>query len=519
MIHKILSRGIINSVLEGKRDSVTDLPLVTDLKTEGSKTVAPMHYDKVHIAGQDKAVLKGYSGPLKSMYEPSAFSSSALPGKIALGVKGITKHGQLALDFIHPTRLAWRMEGHQVTSNWLRGDMLPHLKRFRALYENSPSTIQAMVKHGELTASEAKEIEADRPYMDTLIEGGINISRHIDNAYGDTIKNLPIFKQANKWVFDVFSKGVISKLGVEFYKGSLEARDMTIAQDKASGYKVRDQVIKDIHNSFGNYGRQGFLKNRTFQDMSQLVALAPGWEQAELRSDLAAAKQFMEMPVESFKQKKVILGNLARTKLGMAMVALTTFQIANMAMNNGEPTWESSKHTPGGKGHEWDLYVPFGNKGKGYYVSPWRIPAALTATIYDYVKRGRDPLESMAQWAENKLSGVGRAADAVVLGRGPMGSKLVGEKQRLKTAGEELLPIPIQIKDVLKPGAEEEIGKQMLATVTGVQPEAAGVSPEEKARRYRVQQIYELQSQLRHTKVPSERKAILQQINELRNKK
>lgn len=517
MTSKILSKQIFNKMFEGKQDTLTGKAIKADLVEEGGKSRPPSGYDVVHIAGQDVAVLKGYSGPIKAMFSSSELGEEGVLGRGLLATKGISKAGQLGLDVIHVPRVGWRLAGHMATANWLEGDFLPHLRRSKLLYENSPSTIQAMVKRGELKASEAKEIEADRPYMDSLTGGGINIYKHMDNVYGETIKQLPGLKQVNRFVFDYFSRSVISKMSVEFYKGALEQADTTLEKDAASGYKVRNQVVKDIHNSFGNYGRQGFLKSRTLQDMSQLVLLAPGWEQAELRSDFVAAGQLVKGAVESVKQKKLVLGNLARVKLGMAAVALTSGQIASMMMNDGEPTWEVAKNRKDGQGHEWDTYFPFGNKGKGYYVNFWKIPAALTATIYDYQKRGRDPVEAWAQWSENKLSGPARASEALLLGRGPMGSKLVGGTQRLKTAGEELLPIPLQLKDVTKPG--EDLTRQGIATVTGVQPEAAGVSVEEKARRMRVSKIYELQAQLRHTKDPSQRKEILAQIKELRNAK
>jgi hypothetical protein len=192
-----------------------------------------------------------------------------------------------------------------------------------------------------------------------------------------------------------------------------------------------------------------------------------------VRSELDAYKEVADMPKNTIKHKKLVIGEMIRAKAIMTITGFALAEVFNQAMR-GKHIWENPEED-----RKWQAYL--GNYGgHDYWFDPWFMSMPISAMIKRYMKTGQSLDQAALRVVQNKTSAIIRAARVATEGQSSEGKPLFSFWERAGAAASELAPIPITLREALK---DEEAGyvRQIFATA-GIDPEKQGaVSPSAKA--------------------------------------
>lgn len=419
--------------LRGIMDPTDAKPLVTDVqyRTRGEGKpgyyVAPTGYTPREILpGVRIAVHEGYSRLFDALMGESRVAGTA-PGKVALEVAGGIKHGLLAFDTFHASRIAQK-------ELFLTGKV--SYKKGATILEYSDADLSRAVKEGEITQEMADYARQNRAAADQLLRAGLNVGRIQEALYSSGIRKIRGLGDFNKWVFEKLTRGAMLESGL------IEMERIAKANPGFTQEQVAMKVARDLNAYFGNLGRQGIFKSATFQDLARLVALAPQWVESMARTEIGGAKQLI---VDPLLKRNLAVGSIG-TGVGKGLLAyFVGTQLLNLA-TRGTFTWQNPE-----PGHKLDAWIPdTGGKGNGFFISPFSVVAELTHDMIRYSHSEPDILAAAARIASNKASPMMRAAKILLGGKDWDNSKIIGAWDKAKAAALALAPTPLPLSPLVK---------------------------------------------------------------------
>lgn len=438
---RVMNKAWVDS-LRNLNDPTTSTPIVGDVTIDPNGVMlAPAGYEvKSVLNGPPVAVHQGYAKLMDALTGTSQvanFEVMGLPvGEALLKGEASIKHGMLLFDTFHASRM---MQKAAFLSPSEFGPQLLNPKRFGkkgvSLLEYADRDLAEAVAQGEISPEIAKYVKANRADADLLLRRGLNVGQIQESLRSGIIKNIPLLgkylKGFNDWVFKKVTRGAMMQGAL------IEFERIQKANPSWSREKVADKVSKDLNAYFGNLGRQGVFKSKTFQDLSRLILLAPNWFESMARSEVYGYGQLGKAAVDTARgQPKV--GSVGK---GMANGLLAYFigtQVLNL-ITRGKPTWENEEED-----HKMDAWIPDATgKSPGFFMSPMSVPAEITHDFFRYrSKKHDDSAESAFQIAKNKMSPMARAVYVMATGDTYKG-KVNGTWNRAKQAAFSLVPVPI----------------------------------------------------------------------------
>lgn len=460
---KLVNRIQWGNALREVNDPTSNKPIVTDMvvQPKGTEVAPPGYRPNEIVPGVRVAVHEGYGPIFDALTGTSKLAELELKGipvgQIALNTGAAIKHGLLMFDTFHASRIMQKQLFLTGKLSWAKG---------KTLLDYSDSDLAEAVKQDLITQEMADYAKANRPTAELLLKEGLNVGRIQEALYADVVHNVPIIGTFNKWVFDKVTRGAMLESGI------IEFERVKKANPNLSDAEVARKVSRDLNFYFGNIGRQGLLKSKTFQDIARLVALAPQWVESMAQTEVRAYGQLAKAPFESAAKGQLVAGTLAKG-VGQGLVAyFIGTQLLNLA-TRGTFTWDNPE-----KDHKLDAWIPdvTGN-GPGFFLSPFSVVADVTHDFKRYAGREGE-LGAIAHIAKNKLSPLSRSASVLFSGEDYSGKKIYGTWERVKAAGWELTPIPIpassQVKGTEYPG---QVQRQLTSSL-GFKTEPAHHGPE-----------------------------------------
>ena len=265
------------------------------------------------------------------------------------------------------------------------------------------------------------------------------------------------------------------------------------------------QVVRDTNIYFGNIGRQGVFRSKTFQDLAKICFLAPQWFESMIRSEKGAVGQSIKAVGTLATMKKPVVGTLAKGTSALILATFAATQVANI-LSRGHPTWDNPEED-----HKLDAWVPSVGGGQGFWVTPFSLPMEVTHDIIRYTEKGMSPLKVGSQIMENKAAPLFRAAEVLKTGKDFTGQDVGSDAQRWKTAGMNLLPLPLPAQPFVKGGYPGQVQRQLMASA-GIKAEPAS-TPRSIVANLRRQFLYGIGKSQQPDYTPSEYQSLVQALN------
>jgi len=457
---RLVNRKLWSEGLRQVQDPTDGTPLVTDVirKTRGpggavSYDAPPGYTTREIIPGVRIAVHEGYSSYFDALTGTSRISGS-LPGKIALGLAGGIKHGLLAFDTFHASRIMQR-------ELFLTGKVA--YKKGQTLLEYSDADLNRAVQENLIPQETADWVRQNRPNADLLIKNGLNVGRVQAQIAPDIIRNIKVIGPFNKWVFEKLTRGAIMQSAL------IELERVSQAKPNVPKEQIARDVARDLNVYFGNLGRQGVFKSRTFLDLSNLVALAPQWVESMARTEVKGAYQAAKgLTVDPILNKTILTGSIGKGFAQGLMAYFVATQLLNL-FTRKKFTWDNEE-----KDHKLDAYIPdVTGKGPGFFISPFAVQAELAHDMIRYSHSEPTKLDAAVRIANNKSSPFLRAGKILITGKDWDRKKIIDNWERAKAAAFALAPTPIPLSTLTReqspPGS---LQKQITASL-GFKTEAA----------------------------------------------
>lgn len=433
---KLVNRLNWGNALRDVLDPTSGKPIVTALKKQPKGTEVPPagYVTSEIIPGVRVAVHEGYNAIFDALKGKSVIAEGEIAGvpvgQIALKGAGAIKHGLLAFDTFHASRIMQKQLFLTGRVGWKQG---------KTLLDYTDAELKEAIKQDLITPEMADYARQNRPTANLLIEEGLNVGRVQEALYADTVGKLPVIGRFNKWVFDKVTRGAMLESGImEFERIKRQNPEMS---DRA----VARKVSKDLNFYFGNVGRQGIFKSKTFQDFTRLLMLAPQWVEGMAQTEVRGFGQLAKAPIDSVRAGQIRAGTLAKG-VGQGLVAyFLATQLINLATRK-KPTWQNEE-----KDHKLDAWIPdVTGKTDGYFLSPLSVVAELTHDFIRYSSRKDTGLDVAAQIIDNKKSPFARAGTVLYSGKDYSGTKILGTWNRVKEAAWSLAPTPIPFQAGVK---------------------------------------------------------------------
>jgi hypothetical protein len=330
-----------------------------------------------------------------------------------------------------------------------------------------------MVSAGEVPAEWARQAISNKQKINALVDAGYNIGGISDALHSDVIHSLPGLGHFNKWLFGQFQRGAMTEVGL------LELQRLQEARPNLTQAEAARQVAKDLNVRFGNLGRQGVFKSRTFQDLARTLFLAPQWNEGLIRSELGAVKQAGEFIKDTAQGKKIYGGVLLRSVGAMALMQFVANQLINMG-TRGKPTWENPEE---GEGAKLSALIPdkVGN-GPGFFLHPIGLAAETTHQLTEGYSKSGDFLKTLNRYAKSRSSAAMRPVLTFLTREDFLGRKIKPDNLWGEIVN-SAIPKPIGGEAIVQGAKEVATGvpsetypgqfqKQMMASV-GVKTSAA----------------------------------------------
>jgi hypothetical protein len=424
--------------LEDYKSPVSGMPMVVQPRwDEATRQYLPpsADYELVKVFGRQKpvAVLAGADARfIENITAPSWFDRNTGAAN-ALAVSQYLKHSVLMGDFFHLARVSY----YAAAISGRQARMMPG---WAALHIRE-SEIPVAVRKGVISQKTADYLNEKLPFNNNgrpqvvsrirlarmFSQAGFNVNRIGDALYKDLVRSIPLIGTYNKFLFDRFTPGLMMDSAIrEFQRVSAASPD----EDSAV---VMRKISKDLNYFFGSIGRQGWIKSATAQDAARMVALAPQWLEGLVKKEVSPARWLISGGREHGTSARAMARGLA------AMFVLT--QVSNL-ITRGKPTWDNEE-----KDHKWD--ADFG----GVWVSPLSVFNELTHDILRLSETKPKVWDAVKQVGENKLGFYGRVAVVLATDRSPSGEYITTTPGVIKSAAEQLLPVPISFGKAIHAGA------------------------------------------------------------------
>jgi hypothetical protein len=427
------------------KDEVTGAPIAVPSKTVNGKEM-PELPEGVHgsqyvelkgVDGKNIYVLHGFDRLFRQLTEPSAISQW-LPTRAALGLSQFLKHTALVGDLFHASRVA-------LYSRAIMGLGVDSYAPGWAALEFSPKNLEAAVRSGAVSPESYKwcmekvptNFNGKKGVMTRtelaleLQKRGLNVGQIQDAIYKDLVRHWPVLgnylDKYNKWLFDKMTRGLMTRSAIH------EFERISKLDPSGDSHKIAMGVSRDINNMFGSIGRQGWVKSRTWQDVTRMMFLAPQWAEGLVKKDFAVPYKLMTGmhnggAAKMLKGQETLGRGVARGLVGMAVLT----QVLNM-ITKGKPTWENED-----KEHKWDAYL-----GDGVYLSPLAVYNEMVHDFTRYMETKPKMWDAIQTIGENKLGFYSRAALVLATDKSPTGEYHTTTAGVLGAAAKTILPIPI----------------------------------------------------------------------------
>lgn len=419
----------------------------------------PLGYETVNAGGDDLIVHKQYAGLFKALYGQSALRQST-PGRLLVKYAAAHKSISLAIDTYHAVRMTAKAAFYGHTFGYDRG---------LSLLEYSDRDLSRAVSSGDVTQREADYARRMRPMADELIKAGLNVGRFSDNIAADINFHVPGTAALNKWIFEKLSRGAMLQSAINGYEYNLK-RFGELGREG-----VARRTAKEVNEVFGNLGSQGLFKNKTFQDISRLIFLAPQWTESQARAELRGLGQVARIPVDAARGR-LRVGFVARGMATSFVALLAMNQIVNFA-SRGQFTWDNKE-----EGHKLDAFIPGGKRG--FWFNPFEIAAEFTHMAMRYWAKGERGADIASHLASNKLTGVTRGAMEAFSGRDYGGRPFLSDADRYRAAATDLIPMPFAATAGLEKDPRQPLGYRLSRQSGSMEKQAlqsfgVKVTPEE----------------------------------------
>jgi hypothetical protein len=423
-------------------DPKTNQPIFQNFKMEKradgtSYPVAPEGYTLEHLGSQTVAVQKGYEGVATALTDPSLWMRNGA-GRFLMQANAFGKSGRLMIDTFHAGRIAMWQAAIKAAS-LKPANPLPSYRKGQILLDYTESEIRKMAEAGEIPKEWVQPILDAKPAHNLMLKTGFNIGRISDNLHQEWVRSVPLAGRFNRWVFDQFQRGVMSELWQLEYKRLKSARPNMSAEAAAS------QISKDLNTRMGNLGRQGWFKSRTMQDTARLLALAPGWNEGLIMSELGAVRQLGSAVKAAGQGQRLYAGTLLRSVGGMSAMIFVANQAINYA-TRGHPTWDNPEEGIGAKLSAW-IPDPFG--GPGFFLNPLSLPAETAALLLRRYEKDQNALDPLNDYIRSRMS-YAAAPVAVELQRRDQIGRPIREEDVPKEMARSILPFPIGFDTYLR---------------------------------------------------------------------
>lgn len=418
-----------------KTPSPTDgKPIIGEMeqrKTLSGKTEAsiPRGYSVVQAGGQPLVIHNDFAGLFRNLYGSSALRNNAA-GRAAIKAAALVKHGTLAVDTFHIGRMLFKMAtaggGGPFTAR--NGHLAWNIHKGRALLEYNDADIGRAQAMGDITKKEADYARTNRPKIEKLMKFGMNVGKVADNLMEQAKLHLPIVSKLNSWIFGKLSRSAMLQASLVNLERNLKNPNYT--EDQA--YR---QTAKEMNELFGNLQNQGILQNKTLQDLTRLIFLAPNWTESQFRNEARAYAQVGKSAVNAARGKGLRAGNSSRIFAAGLAALLVANQVVNY-LTRGKSTFENEEHD-----HKLDAWIPGGKRG--FWFSPLEIAGEYAHAAMKYLAQHENPVDVATHIASNKMSPLARAAKEGLTGRDYAGRHFLSNADRARAAVTDALPVPM----------------------------------------------------------------------------
>lgn len=480
---KLVNRNAWADSLQDLKDPTNKLPVATNAVVETrpdgtTYNTVPDGYQPEQFGNRTLAVQKGYGGIFKAITDPSALSQEEFIPMLQKA-NALGKSVNLLFDTFHLGRIAM----------WDSAIKASGLKTFKApfpsygqgltLMDHSPEEITKMAQAGEVPQAWLPKVLQNKATLDLLEKNGMNSGRVADAMHQEWVRNIPGIGQFNKFVFEKFQRGAMSEIGL------LEHERQRAMYPDLTDDQVARKVATDVNTRFGNFGRQGIFKSRTFQDLARMVVLAPQWNEGLIKSELGAVKQGAAAIKDAVVNRRLASGMLARGTATMVLGQLAANQLINH-FTRGKPTWENQEEGPSAKLSAW---IPDKIGGSaGFFLNPTALAAETSHLFEKNLEKDPSWQKAMASYGRSRLSALGRPIATFITKTDGLG-RPIKSGDLAKEVSKSAIPVPIASDAAasafkqLKSGQPSEsfagqYQKQLMATV-GLKTDNAP-SPEQR---------------------------------------
>jgi hypothetical protein len=467
---KLINRNAWADSLKDMKDPTNGQPIaanaVVETRPNGSTyNSVPDGYQPEMFGSRTMAVQKGYGGIFKAITSPSALAHEEfMPMLQKANATG--KSVNLLFDTFHLGRIAMWDSAIRASGLKTFKAPLPSYKQGLILMDHSPQEITQMANAGEVPKAWLPKLLQNKTTLELLERNGMNSGRVADAMHQEWVRKIPGIGQFNKFVFEKFQRGAMSEIGL------LEFERQRSMYPELSDSQVARKVAKDVNTRFGNFGRQGILKSRTFQDLARMVILAPQWNEGLIKSELGAVSQVGSSIKDAIVNRRLASGMLARGTATMVLGQLAANQMINY-FTRGKPTWENKEEGPAAKLSAW---IPDKIGGSsGFFLNPTALAAETSHLFEKNLEKDPSWQKALASYGRSRLSATGRPIATFLTKSDGMGRPIKSgdlTKEVVKSA----IPMPIASDAAasafkqLKTGQPSEsfagqYQKQLMATV------------------------------------------------------
>lgn len=466
---KMVNKNAWADSLQDLKDPTSGKPVATNAVTETrpdgtTYSTVPEGYQAEQFGNRTLAVHKGYGGIFSSITDPSAFSKNEV-GSVIQKANATGKAVNLLLDTFHLGRIAMWDSAIRASGLKTFKAPIPSYRQGLTLMDHSPDEITKMAQAGEVPQSWLPKVLQNKATLDLLEKNGMNSGRVADAMHQEWVRKIPGIGQFNKFVFEKFQRGAMSEIGL------LEHERQRAMYPDLSDNEVARKVAKDVNTRFGNFGRQGILTNKTFQDIARLILLAPQWNEGLIKSEIGAVKQGADAVKDAVVNRRLASGMLARGTATMVLGQLAANQLINY-YTRGKPTWENQEEGPSAKLSAW-IPDKIGG-GPGFFLNPTALAAETTHSFSKSMEKDPDFVKALDTYSRARLSAGMRPLATLALRTDSLGRPIKPEDLMRKTLA-AATPVPIASDTAFNAGKQLASGqpsesfagqyqKQLMAT-------------------------------------------------------
>lgn len=394
-----------------------------------TEATVPRGYSVVQAAGTPLVVHNDFANVFRDLFGGSAIRQTTI-GRAAMKTAAFLKHGTLAIDTFHIGRMLLKMAaaGGGAPLTVRNGRLAWNIHKGRALLEYSDQDLGRAVSMGDITQEEADYAKANRDKIEGLIRHGMNVGRVADNLMQEAKLHLPIISNLNDWIFGKLSRSAMLQSAL----GNLERNLANPSLSKEDAYR---QTAREMNQVFGNLQNQGLLRNKTLQDISRLIFLAPNWTESQAGNEARAYAQAGKAAYNAARGRGFRVGNSARIFAAGFVGLLVANQIINF-LSRGQTTFQNKED-----GHKLDAWVPGGKRG--FWFDPLEIAGEYAHAAEKYTAQHENPVDVAAHIASNKLSPLARGLKEGLTGRDYAGRHFLNNADRIRAAITDMVPIPL----------------------------------------------------------------------------